>query len=153
MDNEERDALVQPLYLDYWYRLTDLRIAGKYPYNSSFKGHLSGADPATTDTLNKDEDIAIYLLQQRHHREVENAQLASFIDAGAVKITREDFTPGEERRGTVVVVGEYMGGTGYREYRNVRVRAIRGSLVALPPRARTRGYSLSRGTAVYFLHS
>ena len=142
MEPAERDALVEPLYAAYLIRLEELQERGLFPYNDSFKGYLNVGD---------DEDTAIYLCQTRHQREAEAAKLAAFMARGAVKITASDFAPGEVRRGMAVMVGEYMGGTGYREHRDVRVLVNRGSLVALPKGKRTNGYSLSRGTGTYFL--
>ena len=154
MTEAEKDALVEPLYADYLARLDVLTKNGMYPYNDLFRGYLADANPMTTLTTPKDQDTAIYLCQTRCHREEDAAKLAAFVACGAVKITPEDFKPGEVRRGTVAVVGRYMNETGYEEYRDVRVQLQGGRparLIGLPKGKRTSGYNLSCGTATYFL--
>lgn len=151
MAQAERDALVEPLYADYLARRETLLREDRYPYNDSFVGHFQ-----TRFATAKDEETAIYLCQVRNQREVERYELAAFVARGAVKITPEDFKPGEVRRGTVAVVGEYMNETGYREYADVRVRLDGGRparLIGLPKGKRTSGHNLSSGTATYFLNN
>lgn len=146
----ERDALVRPFYADYLTRRAALESAGQYPYNDSFTGHIPGI-------AGDDESTGIYLLQMLHDREEMRARLAAFLARGARQITADDLPQtGAPLRGTVAVVGEYSGDTGYREHAGVRVVRVRPGLpylAALPKGKRTNGISLSveSGARVYFL--
>lgn len=145
LGRDERDALVEPFYADYLARRKALGKAGVLVfYNSHFRNYIPGID-AASGTSDDDRETAIYHLQDRYDREQDKAKLAKFVERGAVQITPESFAPGEVRRGTVAVVGEYMGGTGFRLYKDVRVLVQRGYLVALPKGAKKYGYPLMRG--------
>lgn len=152
MTNDQEDELVRPFYGDYLRRRAQIERNGAYPYNESFRGHLPSLNAETPD----DEGTAIYLLQKLYDREQMRAKLAAFVAQGARQITADDIPDDKPLRGSVAVVGEYSGDTGYREHHGVRI--VRRNprlpyLMALPKGKRTNGISLGveSGASVYFL--
>lgn len=114
-DNHEQ---VRP-YMDDFNRVHDEIVAsGRYAYNDSFKGRI----PSLAGTDSKNEDTAIYMMQNLRQLDIEDAKRQEFIESGGRKVTVDDLTPGLELRGTVVRSGFYMGGTGWEEHENVRLR-------------------------------
>ena len=123
---------VEHLWPAYWKRFEELEEAGQYPYNSSFVGHIPGAE-------GDNEDTAIYLLQKMRGIREDSAKLAEFVAEGGQEVT--EMGDGEIIRGDVVEFGFYMGGTGFRRHSNVRLVARNGRPFAyMQPRARTRGH-------------
>lgn len=119
-DAEQGDA-VRPFYSDYLAVLAEIEAAGAYPYNASFKGRIAGIDPATTGTTLDDEDTAIYLLQQLHSRERDEARRDAFLASGGVPVASVSLDEGKSLRGTVARFGWYSGGTGWQELADVRL--------------------------------
>lgn len=154
MSTNDRDALVRPFYDDYLRVRAELAAAGRaderIAYNDDFRGRIPGIDPATTGTTPKDEETAIYLLQNLHTRERERAMLNEFIARGAVPLDREDVPEIGHLRGDVAIAGWYSGGTGFRILSDVRVLRHGRSLAALPKGKRTNGYRLD-APIMYFL--
>ena len=79
-------------YMDEFNRVYDeIEAAGKYPYNDSFKGRI----PSLAGTDDKNEDTAIYMLQNLRTLDAEAAKRAAFVESGGRKITAEDIAPGQ----------------------------------------------------------
>lgn len=158
MTIDERGALVAPFYADYLAARRTLG-AGKHTedrtvYNDEFVGRIPGLASITSGTTPENEQTGIYLLQVWHRVTVERAELAAFVESGAFAITFEDVPATGYLRGSAAVVGEYSGGTGYRVYKDVRIKrtGFKGrSLVGLPKGRRSNGFDLSRGRELYFL--
>jgi hypothetical protein len=109
--------------------------AGNYPYNDSFKGHIPGIEGPC-------EDNAIYLLQTLRELDELAIQVDDALRDGCKPITEIDHTIKCE---TVIFYGFYMGGTGWKEWHNVRLVPGLTGLAVLPKGARTRGFNLFGG--------
>ncbi|MHB1782740.1 MAG: hypothetical protein ACYCTE_08620 [Acidimicrobiales bacterium] len=116
-------------------RYEELRTAGEYPYNDSFKGHLGLS-------AGSDESTAIYLCQTLRRLDEDRAQIAAALADGFQPIEHDAVT--DPIRGSVIEHGFYVGGTGFRCWDDVRlVRTGRNGLAILAKGARTRGHILS----------
>lgn len=116
--NYKNHEQVRP-YMDEYLRVYDeIRASGKYTFNDSFKGRI--ASLAGTD--DKNENTAIYMLQNLRQLDEEAVTRQAFLDSGGRKVTVEDLTDGQVVRGTVVKSGFFMGGTGWVEHQNIRLR-------------------------------
>lgn len=132
-NNNYRDLTqVERFYPAYLARFEQLQAAGKYPYNASFRGHVSGIE-------GPDEDRAIYMLQTlRGVREVEST-VAIHRAAGWRDMDPAELHSGPVRFAGVAEYGFYMGGTGFREWSNARLTMFHSSMMLLPGRNRTNG--------------
>jgi hypothetical protein len=126
---------VRHLMAAYLHRYEELRAAGKYPYNDSFKGHLGL-------TAESDEDTAIYLCQRLRQLDAVRVQFDAALAEGFQPI-EYDAVAGPIR-GSVIEHSFYVGGTGFRRFDDVRlVRSGRNGLAVLAKGARTRGHILT----------
>lgn len=130
---------VAHLWEAYDARHQELVAAGRYPYNSDFKGQIDGlvAD-------DKNEDTAIYLLQTtRHIREFE-AEVQALKDAGYVEPEVKPRGIIQTRYASVAIIRRsYHGGRSgeVKVLPSARVVVRDGVLDSvLPKGARTRGY-------------
>lgn len=112
------DEQVRPYMADFLRVHDEIEAAGQYPYNDSFKGRI----PSLAGTDSKNEDTAIYMLQNLRRLDIEAATRAEFVEAGGRKVTADDIAPGQTLRGTVVHSGFYVGGTGWEVHEDVRLR-------------------------------
>jgi hypothetical protein len=152
MTEDERSDLVRPFYAEYVAVRERLDDAGKYPYNDSFKGQIPSIDPATTGTTPDDEDTAIYLLQNFHCLTLEAAKEAAAIADGYRRLSLSDVPEDGMLRGDVIRRAWYAGGSGWAEYKDVRVLRYgsrKQSLAALPKGRRTNGYDLNGGYVLF----
>jgi len=116
----------------YTARYEELRRAGKYPYNDSFRGYIGADGP--------DEDTAIYLCQNQRSLNEMHERVAQAIADGYVAVKHVD----RPVKCDIATYGFYMGGTGWNEHHDVRLVYLDSSgLAALPKGARTRGYDLA----------
>lgn len=128
--NYDNNEQVRPFFADYMVIYRELEAAGKYPYNASLKGRVPGIE-------GDDEDTAIYLLQRLRDLDALKLQISDFKASGGVEVTEL----AETIRGTVVVYGFYMGGSGWRQYDHARLVPRHGRPHAILPKgARTRGH-------------
>lgn len=144
-DRKNRDpGQVRDLQPAYNARRAELDAAGLYPYNDSFKGHL-GTEFAT----DRDEDFAIYALQNLHDLDDLAAKVAAFKAEGAEPV---EHLEGVKRYSRVARFGWYMGGTGWAEFSDVRLSPYDGKSgrpwVAIPKGKRTHGFDVSTGTVL-----
>lgn len=137
----EQVAAFLPAFLEVY---EELRAAGKYPYNDSFKGRIPGIE-------GPDEDTAIYLLQTLKHLQDQDAKIAEYLADGFEHIESVDEVT---RFSGIVNYGFCVGGTGWREWerarlvptRSPRQRAITGGIGGVMPKgARTRTIVLLGG--------
>ena len=134
---------VTEFYPDYLAVYADLALAGKYPYNDSFKGRIPGIEGPR-------EDTAIYLLQMLRSLCNTEITLARHREAGW-----RDLDPAELDRGPARFAGvaEYaiyhvgsraagltVGGSGWQEWENARLTHCRSSVMVLPGRTRVNGH-------------
>ena len=118
---------VRPFFAEYSAVRAELDAAGEYPYNDSFRGRI----PSLAAADGKNEDTAIYLLQTMHGLDAVAVRKADFLAGGGVDAY--SIEPGKPVRGTVVVYGFYVGGTGWKEYEDARlVRDVRNRLLIIP---------------------
>jgi|GEM_PF-6772841 len=137
-DNHEQ---VRPYFAAYLRRLQALEIAGKYPYNDSFKGHIPGIE-------GPDEDTAIYLLQGMGDRDAMRAKRDDFLAAGGREMRPSDLHEGQQLRGTVVHCGFYVGDTGWTQFESARLVKNRGRLMVLEKGKRSSGHLLLGGSVL-----
>lgn len=123
-------------------RAAELKAAGKYPYNDSFKGHVPGIE-------GPDEDSAIYMLKGLEELNKQNARIAELIAAGFQYITTLDKV--SKFRRVVLYPTNRMGGE-WAEFEDARVIPYEdGAPRALLPKGkRTNGHLVS-GRAVLAL--
>jgi hypothetical protein len=115
----------------YTARYEELRAAGKYPYNDSFRGYIGADGP--------DEDTAIYLCQCQRSLNEMYAQVEKALADGYVAVKYIDGTV----KCDIAVYGFYMGGTGWHEYHDIRLTHRSGTGFAfLPKRAKTQWRTL-----------
>ena len=129
-DNVEQ---VRPFFTGYLAVRANLDDAGQYPYNDSFTGKISGIEGPS-------EDTAIYLLQKMYDLDALALKVEEFLASGGEHVTEMT----ETLRGTIVVYGFYMGGTGWSEHREARLLARNGKPYAILPKGkRTNGHSVT----------
>lgn len=112
--NYKNTEQMRPYLADFLAIKKELTDAGKYPYNDSFKGRI----PGLAGSLN--EDTGIYLLQTLADLERLRARTADVLARGGYRLT--DRLPSETERGTLIHTGGYMGGTGWKEIPQAKVR-------------------------------
>lgn len=118
----------------------------KFAYNDQFKGRIPGIADGPS------EDTGIYLLQTLKSLDELAVQVEKFKAEGGRVVTADDVGD-KVLRGTVVFTGFYVGGTGWREFRQARLLRQRraggelGFLCVLPKGKRTNGY-LAEGTVL-----
>lgn len=130
--NYRNTEQVVPFMADYLDAYANLRLAGQYPYNDSFKGM-----PALAG---RDEDTAIYLMQGLRAlavlgERVEAARCDGFVEGVATD------TP--VRYAEVIHYGWYMGGTGWQSWKDARLVRFHSSPFVIPKGRRTNGHLLS----------
>lgn len=128
-------AQVLPYYQAYTARYRALDAAGAYPYDDSFNGYLGIG-------CGKSEDTAIYLCQTLTHIHEDALRVNDFIADGGRFLADERPTG----RVDVAMFGWYMGGTGFKVHRDVRLvyRGENGpAYMLLPKGKRTHGYALN----------
>lgn len=135
-NNDYKDlGQVEGFYPAYLAVYEELRAAGQYPYNDSFKGRVAGIEGPR-------EDTAIYLLQQlRSVREMET-QVAEHRAAGWRDFDPAEIEAGPVRFAGVAQYGWYMGGDGFQEWSNARLTRYYSSVMLLTGRHRTSGHLL-----------
>lgn len=137
-DNEQ----VRPYFADYCAVRAELIPSGRGSewicYNIDFKGRIA----SLVGTDDKNEDTAIYLLQNMYTLDAEKEREAAFIADGGREVTHAEVTEGTVIRGTIVHRGFYMGGTGWQQWDSARLISTHGgrSLVVLPKGKRTNGH-------------
>ena len=125
----------RPFMGAYMARYEELRSAGQYPYNDSFKGHLG--------ITSGDEDTAIYLCQVLRAKDELAAIVAAKLADGYVPM---DAVTEPVKCAAVFYYGWDMNGTSHKEWADVRlVPGLTDRPAVLPKRARTRGYHLLGG--------
>src|SRR3954469_24020651 len=108
--NYRNDEQVRPYMEAFLAVYTEVEAAGNgTAYNDSFRGLI----PAIAGD---DEDTAIYLLQTLRRLDQLAVQIEEFLADGGEEVTTLD----KVRRGTVVHVGFYMGGTGWTQWDEAR---------------------------------
>lgn len=108
----------------------------RFAYNDQFRGRVAGIEGPC-------EDTAIYLLQTLKHLDELNAKVAEYLANGWVEV---EATEAPVKYKSIVHYGFYMGGTGWQEWHDARLRLSRGhygSAVVLPKGKRTHGQLLS----------
>ena len=130
--NTEQVAAFMPAFLE---RFAELDPTLRFAYNDSFRGHVAGIEGPC-------EDTAIYLLQQRKDLLELESRVAQALADGFVEVTE---TAGPLKCSTVVHYGFYMGGTGWKEWQDVRLVPARSGMAVLPKRARTHGHIIIGG--------
>ena len=105
---------VRPYMKQFLTLYQGMKDRGEYPYDDAFKGLIDGVAGS------EHESTAIYLLQGLKSLDELDAQIAAFIDGGGSHLADADAAIGEQYRGSVVQYGYYQGGTGWRQYDNVR---------------------------------
>ena len=124
---------VEAFYPEYLAIREELESAGQYPYNEAFNGRIPGiAGP--------DEDTAIYLLQQEHSLRELDATLAARRADGWRDLPHEEITDTPQKFAGVALYGFYVGGTGWRQWDNARVRRYGSGVMILPAGRRTNGH-------------
>jgi hypothetical protein len=134
---------VAEFYPAYLVVYEELRAAGQYPFNASFKGRIPGIEGDR-------EDTAIYLLQNlRRLHEVE-AMLTEHRAAGWRDVRPAELDGSPVRYAGVIeyaiydsgahCAGSTAGGTGWREWQNARLTRYHSSVMVLPARKRTNGH-------------
>jgi hypothetical protein len=124
---------VEEFYPAYLAVLEQMRAAGEFPYNDSFRGRVPGIEGPR-------ENTAIYLLQSlRHVRDME-AKVAGYRAAGW-----RDFDPAEIREvplrfAGIVEYGQCVGGSGWQEWGSAKLAQAGRSVMVLPGRNRTNGH-------------
>jgi hypothetical protein len=137
-NNDYKDlGQVEEFYPAYLAVYEELRAAGQYPYNDSFKGRIPGIEGPR-------EDTAIYLLQQlRDVREME-AKIAEHRADGWRDFDPAEVDNGPVRYAGVATYGFYVGGHGFQEWTNARLtRYGHSSVMLLRGRARTNGHLMN----------
>lgn len=119
---------VRPYFADYERVHDELTEAGKYPYNSSFKGRIPGLD-ATSDS---DEDTGIYMLQNLRRRDEMHRNRDAFVADGGYDVTEIVGV----QRGDVATYGYYVGGSGWSVIKDARVKRENGRTLVKEPRQR-----------------
>lgn len=119
-DNDYKNhEQVRPYFKDYLKVRTEIEDNGQYTYNDLFKGRIPGL--AESDN----EDTGIYLLQTLHALDQESAREAEFLASGARWVEEFDWSTepalNKGLRGTLVMRGRFMGGTGYEVFEDARV--------------------------------
>lgn len=135
---------VRHLMPDYLARYAELTRAGRYPYNDEFKQL-----PCLATTDDKNQDTAIYLMQNLRRIDEENAREADFLaDGGRVVDPAEfDANPDLILRGTFVHRNVYSGNHGWREYEAARL--IRdGRTFVVIPKGKRNGHILGYGARI-----
>ena len=138
--NTEQVAAFMPAFLE---RFAELDPTLRFAYNDSFKGHVAGIEGPC-------EDTAIYLLQGRKRLLELESRVAQALADGFVEVTelpsyRVTETAVPLKCCSVVHYGFYTGGTGWKEWHDVRLVPTPSGMAVLPKRARTHGHSLVGG--------
>jgi hypothetical protein len=129
-------AQVEEFYSAYLAVFNELRAAGRYSYNDSFKGRIPGIE-------GPQEDTGIYLLQNlRAVRELA-AKIADYRAVGWRDVGRADLDGAPVRFAGIAEYGQCMGGTGWHEWGSARLTRYHGSVMVLPGRNRTSGHLVS----------
>lgn len=120
--NYDDKAQIEPFYDAYLAVYDEIRAAGRYPYNDSFKGRIAGLDAATS----KDEDSAIYMLQTLRDIKAMNSDLEGWRALGAVDVVADELSASAKPTAfkALIAYGFYVGGTGLKVYENVRLRRV-----------------------------
>lgn len=133
-NNDYKDlGQVEEFYPAYLAVYEELREAGQYPYNDSFKGRIPGIEGPR-------EDTAIYLLQKLRGMHAHEAKLAAYRADGWRDFDRSELGDAPARFAGVVDHGFEMGGSGWREWENARLTPYHSSVMVLPGRNRTNGH-------------
>jgi hypothetical protein len=132
--NYRNDEQVRPYMEAFLAVYPEVEAAGNgTAYNDSFRGLI----PAIAGD---DEDTAIYLLQTLRRLDQLAVQIEEFLADGGEEVTTLD----KVRRGTVVHVGFYMGGTGWTQWDEARLLPRDGKPYAVIPKGkRTHGHTLT----------
>ncbi len=99
--------------------------AGKYPYNDSFKGLIP-------EIAGDREDTAIYMLQNLRDIDEDDRKLEAFLAEGAVPLDQVQVEGMKSVRGDLAAKGWYVGGTGWKVIRDVRLSKHNGRVMYTP---------------------
>lgn len=128
---------VEEFYPAYMAVYSKIVAAGQYPYNDSFTGRISGI-------VGPDEGRAIYMLQTlRSVREME-AKVTEHLADGWRELKDDELESGPVRYSGIAEYAFYMGGTGWYEWSDARLRLYgQSSTMVLPGRNRSNGHLIT----------
>ena len=137
---------VVPWYPQYQVIYRELAVAGRYPYNDSFKDRIP-------DICGQNEDTAIYLLQKLRSLHETQDMLTARLAAGWRHLAPAELDGKPVRFAGVAEYAIYhagshatgltVEGSGWREWENPRLTRLHSSVMVLPGRNRTNGHITS----------
>jgi hypothetical protein len=133
-------AQIIPFIEAYWTIYEGLKAAGKYPYNASFEGRISGLEDAVPR-----EESPIYLLQQLRGLVEGHERIAQTLDAGYRRLTE---LATQERFASVIVFDQFYATQRYDDARVIPDEQQHPSAL-LAKGKRTRGRRLDSFDQVY----